>query len=58
MYGLADRTAAAALAEAAPGPRPVGDRLCLEGILYVLYQDISWQLLPLELGFGSGSGSG
>ncbi|WP_443058493.1 transposase [Streptomyces sp. NBC_00775] len=26
----------------------------LQGILYVLHQDISWQLLPLELGFGSG----
>ncbi|MEV1083616.1 transposase [Streptomyces sp. NPDC050211] len=30
------------------------DRLCLQGILYVLYNDVSWQLLPLELGFGSG----
>jgi transposase len=37
-----------------PGPRPVADRLCLQGILYVLYNDIAWQLLPLELGFGSG----
>ncbi|RLU76968.1 hypothetical protein CTZ27_38455 [Streptomyces griseocarneus] len=37
-----------------PGPRPMSDRLCLQGVLYVLYQDISWQLLPLELGFGSG----
>lgn len=34
-----------------PGPKPVDDRLCLQGILY---QDIAWQLLPLELGFGSG----
>jgi transposase len=32
----------------------VADRLCLQGILYVLYNDIAWQLLPLELGFGSG----
>ena len=32
----------------------MGDRLCLQGILYVLHQDIAWQLLPLELGFGSG----
>ncbi|MEV5163996.1 IS5 family transposase [Streptomyces werraensis] len=40
--------------EKAPGPRPVPDRLCLQGILYVLYNDIAWQLLPLELGFGSG----
>ncbi|MCZ2525917.1 IS5 family transposase [Streptomyces sp. HB2AG] len=40
--------------EKAPGPRSVPDRLCLQGILYVLYNDIAWQLLPLELGFGSG----
>lgn len=40
--------------ERSPGPNPVPDRLCLQGILYVLYQDIAWQLLPLELGFGSG----
>ncbi|MEU2269777.1 IS5 family transposase [Streptomyces olindensis] len=38
----------------APGPKPVDDRLCLQGILYVLYNDVSWQQLPLELGFGSG----
>ncbi|MGW7613099.1 transposase [Streptomyces sp. NPDC054766] len=38
----------------APDPRPVDDRRCLQGILYVLYNDVSWQLLPLELGFGSG----
>ncbi|MGW2960919.1 transposase [Streptomyces sp. NPDC001220] len=39
-----------------PGPRPVDDRRCLQGILYVLYNDVSRQLLPLplELGFGSG----
>ncbi|MFD7836175.1 transposase, partial [Streptomyces sp. NPDC059761] len=37
-----------------PGPRPVADRLCLQGILYVLYNDSAWQLLPPELGFGSG----
>ncbi|MFI1742446.1 transposase [Streptomyces sioyaensis] len=40
--------------EKAPGPRPVPDRLCLQGIPYVLHNDIAWQLLPLELGFGSG----
>ncbi|WP_406356393.1 IS5 family transposase [Streptomyces sp. NBC_00658] len=40
--------------ERSPGPRPVADRLCLQGVLYVLYNDIGWQLLPLELGFGSG----
>jgi hypothetical protein len=32
--------------EKAPGPRPVPDRLCLQGILYVLHNDIAWQLLP------------
>ncbi|WP_247597536.1 IS5 family transposase [Streptomyces sp. RKND-216] len=40
--------------ERSPGPRPVDDRLCLQGILYVLFNNISWQHLPLELGFGSG----
>ncbi|MFG2533330.1 transposase [Streptomyces sp. NPDC048516] len=40
--------------ERSPGPRPVADRLCLQGILYVLYHDIAWQLLPRDLGFGSG----
>ncbi|WP_161624903.1 IS5 family transposase [Streptomyces spectabilis] len=40
--------------EKAPGPRPVADRHCLQGILYVLCNGIAWQLLPLELGFGSG----
>ncbi|MEU9705564.1 transposase [Streptomyces sp. NPDC047981] len=39
--------------EKAPGPRPVSDRLCLQGTLYVLHNGIAWQLLPLELGFGS-----
>ncbi|MDX3769816.1 MULTISPECIES: transposase [unclassified Streptomyces] len=40
--------------ERSPGPRPVPDRLCLQGLLYVLCNDLAWQLLPLELGFGSG----
>ncbi|WP_442812899.1 IS5 family transposase [Streptomyces sp. NBC_01800] len=40
--------------ERSPGPRPVDDRLCLQGVLYVLYNDVAWQHLPLELGFGSG----
>ncbi|CAM5314908.1 hypothetical protein SALBM311S_08862 [Streptomyces alboniger] len=35
-------------------PWPVPDRLCLQGILYVLYNDIAWQLLFLEPVFGSG----
>lgn len=50
----ADRAAPAALAREVAGPRPVPDRLGLQGILYVLRNDIAWQLLPLELGFGSG----
>ncbi|MFD3589474.1 IS5 family transposase [Streptomyces sp. NPDC058683] len=37
-----------------PGRKPVDDRLWLQCILQVLHQDISWQPLPLELGFGSG----
>ncbi|WP_268255617.1 transposase [Streptomyces flavofungini] len=40
--------------ERSSGPKPVDDRLCLQGILYVLHQDIAWQLLPPELGFASG----
>ncbi|MET7930173.1 transposase [Streptomyces sp. NPDC005349] len=40
--------------ERSPGPKPVDDRLCLQGILYVLNQNIAWQLLFLELEFGSG----
>jgi len=27
--------------ERSPGPRPVADRLCLQGILYVLHNDIA-----------------
>ncbi|MBG0566624.1 IS5 family transposase [Actinoplanes aureus] len=38
----------------APGPRPVSDRLCLQGILFVLHTGIGWEDLPQELGFGSG----
>ncbi|MGX1953770.1 transposase [Streptomyces sp. CB02115] len=37
-----------------PRPRPVSDRLCLQSILFVLCNDMAWQLPPLELGFGSG----
>ncbi|MCX5083914.1 transposase [Streptomyces sp. NPDC056121] len=40
--------------ERSPGPKPVPDRLCLHGILWVLHQNMAWQLLPLELRFGSG----
>ncbi|MEV7003690.1 transposase [Streptomyces sp. NPDC093982] len=41
--------------EKAPAPQPVADRLCLQGILYVLHNDIAWQTLPLELGFRLGN---
>nr|WP_181010400.1 transposase [Streptomyces sp. SM14] len=40
--------------ERSTGPRPADDRLCLQGILFVLYNDIRWHHLPPELGFGSG----
>lgn len=40
--------------ERSPGPRPVDDRRCLRGVLFVLYTGITWQQLPMELGFGSG----
>src|SRR5919201_298072 len=40
----------------AKGGRPrVPDRLCLNGILFVLREGIRWQSLPAELGWGSGS---
>ena len=38
----------------APGPRPIEDRLCLQGILFVLHTGIGWEDLPQELGFGAG----
>lgn len=28
-----------------PGPRPVPDRLCVQGILFVLYTGIGWEAL-------------
>lgn len=38
------------------GGRPrVPDRLCLNGILFVLREGIRWQSLPTPLGWGSGS---
>ncbi|MFJ1729976.1 transposase [Streptomyces sp. NPDC088254] len=40
--------------EKAPRPRPVPDRQCLQGILYVQHNDIAWQLLPREPGFATG----
>ncbi|MFE3907599.1 transposase [Streptomyces sp. NPDC059153] len=36
------------------GLKPVLHRLCPQGFLCVLSNDISWQLLPLEKGFRSG----
>jgi transposase len=45
----------------APLPSPQGgrprvpDRLCLNGIVFVLREGIRWQSLPTELGWGSGS---
>ncbi|MGC5567837.1 transposase [Streptomyces sp. FR-108] len=38
----------------APGPRPMPDRQCLQGILYVLHIGNGWEGLPQELGFRSG----
>ena len=32
----------------APGPRPVPDRLCLQGLLFVLHTGIGWEDLPQE----------
>lgn len=37
-----------------PGRKRVPDRLCLQGILFVLHTGIQWEFLPQELGFGSG----
>jgi transposase len=37
------------------GRRRVPDRLCLNGIVFVLREGIRWQSLPTQLGWGSGS---
>ncbi len=47
------------LPEHQPSPKggrpPIPDRVCLEGIIFVLKTGLPWQMLPTELGFGSGS---
>jgi transposase len=46
------------LPQATPKPKggrpPISDRRALTGILFVLKSGISWELLPQELGCGSG----
>jgi transposase len=37
-----------------PGRKRIDDRLCLQGILFVLHTGVQWQMLPTELGYGSG----
>ncbi len=37
-----------------PGRKPIADRACLTGILFVLKTGIGWEDLPAEMGCGSG----
>ena len=37
-----------------PGRKPLPDRKCLTGILFVLRSGIPWEMLPQEMGCGSG----
>ena len=37
-----------------PGQKPVSDRQALTGILFVLKSGIPWEMLPREMGCGSG----
>lgn len=37
-----------------PGRKPIGNREALTGILFVLRSGIPWEMLPKELGCGSG----
>jgi len=36
------------------GRRPIPDRDCLRGIIFVLKSGIPWEMLPQEMGCGSG----
>ena len=37
-----------------PGRKPISDRQALTGILFVLKSGIPWEMLPKEMGCGSG----
>ena len=37
-----------------PGRKPLDDRACLNGILFVLVTGMRWDRLPPQLGYGSG----
>ena len=37
-----------------PGRKPLPDRACFAGILFVLKSGIPWEMLPKEMGCGSG----
>lgn len=37
-----------------PGRKPLPDRACLTGILFVLMSGIPWEMLPQEMGCGCG----
>ncbi|SCF81376.1 transposase [Streptomyces sp. Ncost-T10-10d] len=49
-----DRAVVTGLAGQGSGTRPAAGRLRTQGILHVPHNDIAWQLLPPEPGFGSG----
>lgn len=38
-----------------PGRAPISDRQALSGILFVLRSGIPWNMLPIEMGCGSGT---